>query len=84
MIHPIGIQNEDRRALPDRRRYYRNSINYNEAKDKAVAEFEQHYLISLLLDSKGNVTLAANLAGKERRCLGKLIKKHQIDLNLFR
>jgi two-component system response regulator GlrR len=84
MIDPIGIQNEDRRALPDRRRYYRNSINYNEAKDKAVAEFEQHYLISLLLDSKGNVTLAANLAGKERRCLGKLIKKHQIDLDLFR
>lgn len=83
MINPLGIQNVDRRALPDRRHYYRNGINFNEAKDKAVKKFEQHYLISLLSDAKGNVTLAANLAGKERRCLGKLIKKHRIDLDLF-
>lgn len=84
MIDPLGIQNMERRALPDRRRYYRNSINFNEAKDIAVTEFEQRYLISLLSDSKGNVTLAAKLAVKERRSMGKLIKKHRIDLNLFR
>ena len=31
-----------------------------------------------MLAAAGNVTHAARLAGKERRCLGKLLKKHGI------
>lgn len=83
-IDPLEFHEKDRRSLPDRRRYYRNGMNFNVAKSMAVKEFEQRYLASLLSDAGGSVTLAAKLAGKERRCLGKLIKKHQIDINLFR
>jgi len=84
IIDPLQSQIEERRSLPDRRCYYRNGMNFNIAKDMALTEFEHRYLVSLLSDTHGNVTLAAKLSGKERRCLGKLIKKHQIDINLFR
>ena len=49
----------------------------------AIATFERDYLIRLLLESRGNVTRAARAAGKERRGLGKLLKKHQLDPKRF-
>lgn len=49
------------------------------AKARAVDEFERNYLKSLMEWAKGNVTKAAEHAGKERRALGKLLKKHGID-----
>jgi two-component system, NtrC family, response regulator GlrR len=76
-IPPLEDHEIDRRrTVIDRRCYYRNDLSFQEAKEMAVLEFEKRYLFSLLSDSNGNVTLAAKLAGKERRCLGKLIKKH--------
>jgi len=50
-----------------------------EAKASLVEQFEKRYLTHLLEESRGNVTLAARLAGKERRSFGKLLKKHGID-----
>jgi hypothetical protein len=41
-----------------------------------VEAFERNYLMGLLSLAGGNVSLAAKLAGKERRSLGKLLKKH--------
>lgn len=49
------------------------------AKALAVEAFERRYLESLLTRTSGNVTLAASLAGTERRALGKMLKKHRID-----
>lgn len=49
------------------------------AKANAIAEFEKDYLIQLISQTKGNVTRAARIAGKERRALGKLLKKHEIN-----
>lgn len=59
----------------------RNSNGSSFAKRKALAidEFEKHYLIELLRIHRGNVTHAAQEAGKDRRALGRLIKKHRID-----
>lgn len=50
--------------------------NFRRAKAAAVAGFERAYLANLLHLAGGNVSLAAKLAGKERRSLGKLLKKH--------
>lgn len=54
-------------------------ISFNEAKSSVIKEFEKHYLSSLMTQFHGNVTLAAKKACKERRALGKLLKKHGIE-----
>lgn len=52
--------------------------NYHDARAEALAAFERRYLEQLMTIACGNVTRAAHLAGKERRALGKLLKKHGI------
>jgi DNA-binding NtrC family response regulator len=56
---------------------------YRTLKRLAVQSFERDYLIRLLQASEGNVTRAARLAGKERRDLGRLLKRHQLDPGRF-
>jgi DNA-binding NtrC family response regulator len=51
---------------------------FAEAKAEVVRCFERDYLRRVLDASGGNVTQAARLAGKERRALGKLLKKYGI------
>lgn len=53
--------------------------DFNAAKARVIQEFEQAYLRQLLTETSGNVTVAAKRAGKERRALGKLLKKHGLD-----
>ncbi len=56
--------------------------DFQTAKANAVQEFERSYLLQLLLETRGNVSAAARLACKERRSLGKLLKKHGIGKQL--
>jgi two-component system response regulator GlrR len=51
---------------------------FREAKARAIAAFEKAYLAELLARTRGNLSLAARLSGKERSRLGKLVKKHGI------
>lgn len=53
--------------------------NFQEAKARAIRDFEQDYLRSLMQLAGGNVSEAARISGKERSALGKLIRKHAID-----
>jgi DNA-binding NtrC family response regulator len=53
--------------------------DFRSAKASAIAAFERHYLSQLLERTRGNVTAAARIARKERRSLGKLIKKLGLD-----
>lgn len=53
--------------------------DFRGAKAQFVASFERDYLEQLLRRAAGNVTQAAHLAGKERRALGKLLKKHGLS-----
>jgi len=63
---------------------WRLERGFQKAKAAAVAEFERNYLVRALSDTHGNVTLAARIAGKERRSFGKLLKKHGIDTAPYR
>jgi DNA-binding NtrC family response regulator len=54
-------------------------VRLRDAKANLIADFEKSYLCQLMATAKGNVTLAAKRAGKERRALGKLLKKHGIE-----
>ncbi|HEY6362758.1 MAG TPA: sigma-54 dependent transcriptional regulator [Vicinamibacterales bacterium] len=58
--------------------------DYRAAKARALAEFESAYLSQALAAAHGNVTVAARMAGKERRSFGKLLRKHGIDRFRFR
>ena len=57
---------------------------FRSMKRTAVEKFEKDYLIRLMSEHGGNVTQAAATAQKERRDLGKLLKKHAVDPRLFR
>ena len=45
-------------------------------KQIAIEAFERDYLTTLMREVRGNVTRAARVAGKERRELARLLKKH--------
>ncbi len=60
------------------------ACSFKAMKQKMIEMFEQNYLNRLMREHQGNVSHAAAAAGKERRELGKLLKKHQIDLKQFR
>lgn len=58
--------------------------SFRALKQQAIEAFERAYLTQLMCDYQGNVSQAARAAGKERRDLGKLLKKCQIDPRTFR
>jgi len=78
-VHQENVQTCSRRKLFERRQNFKFDASFNEAKNHAIDHFEQHYLSWLISSSKGNVTQAADIAKKERRALGKLLKKHHIN-----
>jgi two-component system, NtrC family, response regulator GlrR len=57
--------------------------SFQSAKRQVIARFERDYLTRLMTRSRGNVSAAARTAGKDRRELGKLLKKHHIDPRTF-
>jgi len=60
-----------------------SSGSYKFAKRRVLDAFERQYLSRLMKEHGGNVTRAARAAGKERRDLGKLLKRHGLDPRRF-
>jgi len=52
---------------------------YDDAKARAIDDFERAYLAGVLRRAGGNLSLAARLAGKERSRFGKLVRKHGLQ-----
>jgi DNA-binding NtrC family response regulator len=52
------------------------TLGFRSAKAKAVAQFEKDYLNRLLAITRGNVSAAAKICGKDRSTLNKLVKRH--------
>jgi len=69
----------ERRSGFDRRLPELNGLSFTEAKNRAIAAFEQYYLAEAMVKAQGNVTRAASLVGKDRRAFGKLLKKHSMS-----
>ena len=53
------------------------------AKAAVIERFERDYLEQLITATGGNVSAAAQRAGKERRAFGKLLKKYGIERERF-
>jgi DNA-binding NtrC family response regulator len=49
---------------------------FRTARQEAIQSFEREYVGQLLRRNQGNITWAANEAGKERRAFGRLVKKY--------
>lgn len=56
----------------------RTCYSFAQRKAVVIEEFEKNYLTDLLRLHRGNITHAALEAKKDRRALGRLIKKHHI------
>jgi len=56
---------------------------FKSQKRRILEVFERQYLIRLMTEHYGNVSRAARAAGKERRDLGKLLKRHGLDPREF-
>ena len=62
---------------------WHDEMAFSDAKARVISEFEKNYLDWLLRKTGGNVSDAARYAGKERRALGKLLKKYAIDKSKY-
>lgn len=67
----------------DRRQMNLTRVSFGEAKNREIEKFEQSYLTEALTKTHGNITKAAQLAGKERRAFGKLLKKYGLNKSLY-
>lgn len=56
--------------------FAKTCCSFKEAKARNVAEFEKFYVREMLALTKGNISAAARLAGKERSAFGKLARKY--------
>ena len=54
------------------------SLQYKEAKEQVISDFESEYLSHHLKRNKGNVSKTANECGLDRRSLHRLISKYNI------
>ena len=77
------IQTADLR-LPGSINVEPNSGSFKRLKSKLVADFEKHYLETLMHQCQGNVSEAARVAQKNRRAFFHLIRKYDIDMSKFR
>ncbi|MCG3158211.1 MAG: Regulatory protein AtoC [bacterium] len=57
---------------------------FNAMKQEAISDFETAYLVRLMREYDGNVSRAARTAGKDRRDLNRMLKKHGIKADRFR
>jgi DNA-binding NtrC family response regulator len=53
------------------------------AKARTIADFEKLYIATLLARTRGNLSLASRLSGKDRSDLGRLLKKHRLERGSF-
>ena len=56
-----------------------NDRSFRGLKAKAIEEFERSYVHRLLMIHEGNITKAAQFAGKDRRAFWELMRKHKIE-----
>ena len=58
--------------------------SFQEAKARAVIEFEKSYIQGVLASTSGNISKASRRANKNRRAFWELIRKHHIDVQALR
>lgn len=65
-------------------RYAAGSHSFKQAKKSVVQRFETAYIRAALVRNQGNITRAARAAQKHRRSFWELMRKHNIDADIYR
>jgi two-component system response regulator GlrR len=78
-VLPGGIEQQSVQAAPGGL----TAARFQDAKARTIAQFERAYITELLERSRGNISLAARIAGKERSRLAKLVKKYGLERHDF-
>ncbi|HSE87782.1 MAG TPA: sigma-54 dependent transcriptional regulator, partial [Candidatus Binatia bacterium] len=67
--------------------WFKNAVNNSDplrdAKADAIQHFERSYLVNLLAQAQGNVSVAARRAGKDRRTFQRLLHKYGLQRRCF-
>jgi two-component system response regulator GlrR len=67
--------------------WFKNAVNgsgpFRDAKADAIHQFERSYLVDLLAEAQGNITIAARRAGKDRRTFQRLLQKYGLQRKCF-
>jgi DNA-binding NtrC family response regulator len=79
----LGLMVESRPAASTVAWFSGAHLSFKEGKRRIVDAFEREYLARVIAESQGNITRAALVAQKERRELGKLLKKHGLKAKDF-
>jgi DNA-binding NtrC family response regulator len=77
-VEPEDLAWPGREQAQDGRDLVEAGEDFKSLKRRTIDTFERAYLTRLMEICRGNVTQAARMAGKERRDLGRLLKKHRI------
>jgi len=59
-------------------------LSFKDAKDRMISRFHNLYIMSLLRESGGNISKAAEMAGIQRQYLHRLMKEAGIEAEQFR
>lgn len=65
-------------------RYASKGHPFQQAKNSVVQRFETAYIRAALVRNQGNITRAARTAQKHRRSFWELMRKHNIDADIYR
>lgn len=84
ILNSTGSINEDELNLIGSSKKFNLMETFKSAKENSVSAFEKSYLNNLLISFKGNVSKAASFAKKDRRALGRLLKKYELDPSSYK
>jgi DNA-binding NtrC family response regulator len=59
-------------------------LNYKQAKQRYLEEFNRDYLGELLSSCKGNVSQAARMCGLERQALQQIMRRYGVRADAYR
>jgi DNA-binding NtrC family response regulator len=82
-VKDLLLDNEQETLYPDMDKDM-SRISFKEAKDKMILMFHDQYIRSLLRETRGNISKAAEMVGIQRQYLHRLMKKSGIDAANFR
>jgi two-component system, NtrC family, response regulator GlrR len=82
-VEDLGLPAETSHSRPPAFPHSLTASSFKAMKKVSVDAFEREYLAHLMAAHHGNVSQAALAAGKDRRDLGRLLKKHHIDPKAF-